>query len=809
MARATNPGAPQRVSAHVVPKAPSFSTDDEEEKTTIESGGWEEEASTTVEQGEVADKVRALALGAPQPARSNTAITSTDGSGVTDEPTVDDQRASAALALLPPPTTARLMITQGNDSGRLLEVRPGKTYTIGRGIDNDLVLTDITASRKHFDIRNENGSWILADRGSGNGTLINNRIEDAPFMLASGDTIEVGNTAFRFDVFAPAIALPGLPREVAVPGSRDAPAVGRDGRADHAAGAEDPSDSREMATPDVHAPPVSRELVTPAVLREAAAEAARGAAREATREANEERALANGIPSELPSFDGSVDDDLELSTVSGKPMPDADAPRPHVTASRPKTLPPPAPLPRPRTQTGRPPLVFASTRSQQIAVAQPAQAPLPPGALAAAMAPTISPMHAVPALPQPATTLPLPQMANRPPLAPGLLEPPTSSLPATIPGQGPPVLPNRAPRLPFSYPGAPDLPPQRPSGMLRAPVNVAPGHPGRDATSTALVQPMTYSGGQGAAAPQPIHRVAPLVSRRMMIALGLLGLAVFAAIATIAIMRSAVGPAAPAAPRGSAPGPAVPPSKDPAATPRSGPPTVTPIQSSSSPPGGAAPGARTSGDRAALAPGTPPAAPVRVAQAGATAASPPPASGPALGSPGTGDPGAGEPGGAGAQRADRQGRAAGRPCADRGRFTCDRGGLAGRVPGEPIRDDRAGARGAGAQRADRQGGAGGRGGLAGRAVDRAQPRRVARSRRSTRPARADPRQDRAAAQARRAEAERPPGRGRGGAPAPDRQAARRAQPAGRPRRGHRPVSQQELQRRRAGDQLVAVGVQQR
>src|SRR5215475_10821033 len=175
MARATNPGAPQRVSAHVVQKAPSFSSDDEEEKTTIESGGWEEEASTTVEQGEVADKVRALAtLG--HAARSSTNITSTNGSGVNDEPTVDDQRASAALALMPPPSAARLVITQGKDAGRHLEIRPGKTYTIGRGIDNDLVLTDITASRKHFDIRHENGAWVLADRASGNGTLINSRI---------------------------------------------------------------------------------------------------------------------------------------------------------------------------------------------------------------------------------------------------------------------------------------------------------------------------------------------------------------------------------------------------------------------------------------------------------------------------------------------------------------------------------------------------------------------------------------------------------------------------------------------------------
>ena len=64
MGRAPNHGgAPQRVSAHVVPKAAAFVPEvDEDEKTTIESG-WEEEASTTVEQGEVAEKIRALGLG--------------------------------------------------------------------------------------------------------------------------------------------------------------------------------------------------------------------------------------------------------------------------------------------------------------------------------------------------------------------------------------------------------------------------------------------------------------------------------------------------------------------------------------------------------------------------------------------------------------------------------------------------------------------------------------------------------------------------------------------------------------------------
>ncbi len=190
MGRAPNLGAPQRVSAHVVPKALSPFAD-EDEKTTIESG-WEEEASTTVEQGEVAEKIRTLGL---RP------ITNVTGSGVAmDEPTMDDQHANAGLSLITPPMLqARMIITAGNDQGQEIDIIPGKTYTVGRAIDNDIVLTDIAVSRKHFDLRFEHASWVLIDRGSGNGTVINGSIEDAPFMLANGDSIEIGNTTFRYD----------------------------------------------------------------------------------------------------------------------------------------------------------------------------------------------------------------------------------------------------------------------------------------------------------------------------------------------------------------------------------------------------------------------------------------------------------------------------------------------------------------------------------------------------------------------------------------------------------------------------------
>src|SRR3954471_7047025 len=120
MGRAPNPGGPQRVSAHVVPKAKPYPDEEEEEKTTIESG-WEDEASTTVEQGEVADKIRAL--GSEQspvaPRRQQaTGVTST-GASQLDEPTVDDQHANSQIAAIAaaiaPTLAARLVITQGND----------------------------------------------------------------------------------------------------------------------------------------------------------------------------------------------------------------------------------------------------------------------------------------------------------------------------------------------------------------------------------------------------------------------------------------------------------------------------------------------------------------------------------------------------------------------------------------------------------------------------------------------------------------------------------------------------------------------
>jgi len=85
----------------------------------------------------------------PAAARSVTNVTSTVKPGRST-----DRRLTAAqnpnLAYRSPQNAARLVITQGNESGKSSISNPAKTYTVGRGIENDVVLTDIAVSRKHL-----------------------------------------------------------------------------------------------------------------------------------------------------------------------------------------------------------------------------------------------------------------------------------------------------------------------------------------------------------------------------------------------------------------------------------------------------------------------------------------------------------------------------------------------------------------------------------------------------------------------------------------------------------------------------------
>jgi hypothetical protein len=492
----------------VVPKAHAFS--DEDEKTTIESA-WEDEASTTVEQSEVAEKIRAFGL--EQPRRNGTNVTSTNGTGVVDEPTVDDQRAHAAIAMMTPPSlaNARLVVTQGNDTGQALEAAPGKTYTIGRAIDNDFVLTDIAVSRKHFDLRQEAGAWVLADRGSGNGTLINSNLEDQPFLLANGDVIEIGNTVFRFEQ---ANAPPRAKRPVA-------------GRYDIAADEEEPS--------TVAGKPVRQDEMMPMPAQVPAPGRARPKTVPPPAPLPRTRNPSGPPPMAYPA--GSQGSAGPLPGVAPQ-RPAPVIPRQSPQPSQPPPMAAPMAMPVPMPQPSQPALAIpAGLRQSPLSQPQPqllSQPPLSQPQHQLLQPPFSQPQHQL--LQPPMVQPQMPQRPSIPPLvgAQGSAvlgsEPRIGKnmLPTTIPGQGPPVAPP-AGNLPYSYPSIADM---HKHGQMLVVGNGTP----RDATSTALVQPTPFGGSPAAAV--PAYGAQPAVSRRTKLLLAGAALTLIAAIATIAIMKS-------------------------------------------------------------------------------------------------------------------------------------------------------------------------------------------------------------------------------------------------------------------------------
>jgi hypothetical protein len=199
-------------------------------------------------------------------------------------------------------------------------------------------------------------------------------------------------------------------------------------------------------------------------------------------------------------------DDEELSTVAGKPMRDVGLAQPlaPMRAPRAKTLPPPTPL-RAATASPAPPLGFSQ-----------------------------------PAAPQPASTMPLPQMATRQPLgmpvtaaptAPAMLGDQRGALPAnglvtTQLGQGMPQ--QRA--MYNTYPQVSEIPPH----SVHAQMLLIQTQNRRSDGSTALVPPVPYDG----MVSPPVRYSQPQLTKRTKLVLGGVGLAVFAAVLTIAITKS-------------------------------------------------------------------------------------------------------------------------------------------------------------------------------------------------------------------------------------------------------------------------------
>jgi hypothetical protein len=73
----------------------------------------------------------------------------------------------------------------------------GDRTRIGRSPDCDIFLDDVTVSRIHAVLVQENGKFHVEDQGSLNGTFVNRkRIENAP--LTEGDELQIGKYRMTF-----------------------------------------------------------------------------------------------------------------------------------------------------------------------------------------------------------------------------------------------------------------------------------------------------------------------------------------------------------------------------------------------------------------------------------------------------------------------------------------------------------------------------------------------------------------------------------------------------------------------------------
>jgi len=80
------------------------------------------------------------------------------------------------------------------------------TVTIGRALDNEVILDDEQVSRHHANIRRQGDQFVLTDLASANGTFVNRVRITEPHVLRSGEMIQTGSTVLEFRSSAEAAA---------------------------------------------------------------------------------------------------------------------------------------------------------------------------------------------------------------------------------------------------------------------------------------------------------------------------------------------------------------------------------------------------------------------------------------------------------------------------------------------------------------------------------------------------------------------------------------------------------------------------
>jgi pSer/pThr/pTyr-binding forkhead associated (FHA) protein len=112
---------------------------------------------------------------------------------------VDDPETDISVELDRVPADQGLLVVRRGPGAGSRFALSNATTTLGRHPESDIFLDDVTVSRRHAEIDQHAGAYVVRDSGSLNGTYVNrHRIEEVE--LHNGDELQVGT--FKLVFFA-------------------------------------------------------------------------------------------------------------------------------------------------------------------------------------------------------------------------------------------------------------------------------------------------------------------------------------------------------------------------------------------------------------------------------------------------------------------------------------------------------------------------------------------------------------------------------------------------------------------------------
>src|SRR5262245_80610 len=125
----------------------------------------------------------------------------------------------------PGPPSLRILTREGQVLERPID---RDETTIGKAPSNDILLADAAVSHQHAKISLVNGSYVLTDLGSRNGTFLNDGNVKEPQPLKHGDVIKMGRTTITFhqpEESQTVVLSPSELSQISVPKEAEAPSV--------------------------------------------------------------------------------------------------------------------------------------------------------------------------------------------------------------------------------------------------------------------------------------------------------------------------------------------------------------------------------------------------------------------------------------------------------------------------------------------------------------------------------------------------------------------------------------------------------